>query len=58
MDALDEAAVADIVRAVLRQEFSGDFGKSLTQQIRILIQREVTQQLEAQAGRSTDPPQS
>jgi hypothetical protein len=40
--ALDEAAVADIVRAVLREEFGGEFGKNLTQQIRTLVHAEVT----------------
>lgn len=42
---LDEAAVADIVRAVLRDEFSGEFGRNLTQQIRSLVQAEVTRAL-------------
>jgi hypothetical protein len=55
LDGLDEAAVADIVRAVLRQEFAGDFGKSLTQQIRVLIQREVARQIGAQTGRPPGP---
>lgn len=39
---LDEAAVADIVRAVMREEFRGEFGKSLTQQIRTLVHAELT----------------
>jgi cell pole-organizing protein PopZ len=45
--ALDEAAVADIVRAVLRDEFSGTFGRNLTQQIRSLVHAEVTRALAA-----------
>lgn len=43
----DEAAVAEIVRSVLRQEFSGAFGRNLTAQIRQLVQAEVTRALAA-----------
>lgn len=47
---LDEAAVADIVRQVLRAEFEGDFGRNLTQQIRRLVHAEVTRALASQGG--------
>jgi len=39
--AIDEQAVADIVRRVLREEFAGAFGQSLTRQIRALVEKEV-----------------
>jgi cell pole-organizing protein PopZ len=51
---LDEAAVADIVRAVLRDEFNGAFGRSLTQQIRSLVQSEVAKTLAAQQQKQGD----
>jgi hypothetical protein len=52
--ALDEAAVADIVRAVLRDEFNGAFGRGLTQQIRTLVQTEVARTLAAQQQKQGD----
>ena len=38
---VDERAVADVVRRVLREEFAGAFGQSLTKQIRALVEKEV-----------------
>ncbi|SDZ81712.1 hypothetical protein [Rubrimonas cliftonensis] len=45
---IDEAVVADIARAVMREEFSGAFGRNLTQQIRQLISAEVSRALAAE----------
>ncbi len=39
---LDEAVVADIVRAVLREELGGALGEALTARIRALVRDEVS----------------
>lgn len=44
-DAPDEAAIADIARAVLREELAGETGLRLTRQIRQLVHAEVTRAL-------------
>ncbi|MFN3614785.1 MAG: hypothetical protein ACK4WC_09540 [Rubrimonas sp.] len=41
----DEAAIADIARAVLREELAGETGQRLTRQIRQLVHAEVTRAL-------------
>lgn len=45
---LDEAVVADIARAVLREEFDGSFGRALTTRINEMIKAEVARALAAQ----------
>ncbi|TVQ52660.1 MAG: hypothetical protein EA355_14635 [Rhodobacteraceae bacterium] len=44
---LDEAQIADIARAVLREEFAGDFGRDLTRKLRVLVREEVAQAVDA-----------
>jgi hypothetical protein len=44
---VDEAQIADIARAVLREEFAGDFGRDLTRKIRTLVREEVAQAIDA-----------
>jgi hypothetical protein len=47
----DEAQIADIARAVLRQEFAGEFGRDLTRKIRTLVREEVAQAIDALSER-------
>ncbi len=50
---VDEAAVVDIARLVLRDEFEGEFGRNLTEQITQLVRAEVARAL-AQQGRARE----
>lgn len=50
---VDEAAVVDIARIVLRDEFEGEFGRNLTEQITRLVRAEVARAL-AEQGRARD----
>lgn len=45
---VDEAAVVDIARIVLRDEFDGEFGRNLTAQITHLVREEVARALAEQ----------
>lgn len=45
---VDEAAVVDIARVVLRDEFEGEFGRNLTEQITQLVRAEVARALTKQ----------
>lgn len=47
----DEAQIADIARAVLRDEFAGAFGRDLTKKLRTLVREEVAQAIDALADR-------
>jgi hypothetical protein len=38
---LDEAQIADIARAVLREELRGDFGKTISRNMRRMVREEV-----------------
>ena len=44
---IDEAAVADIARAVLREELNGPLGAAMTHNVRRMIQEEVARALAA-----------
>ncbi|PKP67079.1 MAG: hypothetical protein CVT86_02405 [Alphaproteobacteria bacterium HGW-Alphaproteobacteria-8] len=50
---VDEAAVVDIARIVLRDEFEGEFGRNLTEQITQLVRVEVARAL-AEQSRARD----
>jgi len=50
---VDEAAVVDIARIVLRDEFEGAFGRNLTEQITQLVRAEVARAL-AEQGRARE----
>lgn len=45
---VDEAAVVEIARIVLRDEFDGEFGRNLTTQITQLVREEVARALSEQ----------
>jgi hypothetical protein len=47
---LDEAVVADIARAVLREELGGELGEALTARIRAMIRDEVAEATGQGAG--------